>query len=369
MAALQYLVPIDLTQLELLNASMQKLASAPSTPVQGQFYFDTTLGFARIWDGTAWQRMSFLLDPYNRANHTGTQLANTISDFDTQVRTNRLDQMAIPTADLNINGHKLTNLSDPTSAQDAATMAWVLSQITGQDWKSSVRVATNAALPTNTRTGNVLTASANGILPAQDGVTLSVNDPILVKNEATGANNGIYTVTSLGAAGSPWVLTRRADADTSGEVTAGLSVDVTEGSTYADKSFTLSTDDPITLNTTALVFTQGPSSTTYLAGNGLILAGNVFAVNPGSGIIADGTSTRIDPAVVVRKFTTLIGNGVLTAIPVNHNLNNQFVQVAVFDASTNRQVMADVVLTNANTATINFALAPTTNAYRVVVLG
>jgi hypothetical protein len=64
-------------------------------------------------------------DPYARANHTGTQLAATVSDFDTQVRTSRLDQMAAPTASVALNAQKITGLADPTLAQDSATKAYV----------------------------------------------------------------------------------------------------------------------------------------------------------------------------------------------------------------------------------------------------
>jgi hypothetical protein len=63
-------------------------------------------------------------DPYARANHTGTQLASTVSDFDTQVRTSRLDQMAVPTASVALNAQKITGLADPTLAQDSATKAY-----------------------------------------------------------------------------------------------------------------------------------------------------------------------------------------------------------------------------------------------------
>ncbi len=67
-------------------------------------------------------------DPLARANHTGTQTASTISDFDTQVRTSRLDQMAQPTFDLNFNAKKITNLADPTNAQDAVTINYINNQ-------------------------------------------------------------------------------------------------------------------------------------------------------------------------------------------------------------------------------------------------
>lgn len=122
------------------------------------------------------------------------------------------------------------------------------------DVKLSVRVSTIAALPANTRTGSVLTASANGALPAIDGVTLIAGDSVLVKDEATGANRGIYTVTTLGNAGAPWTMTRRNDFDESAEVTAGALVFVSEGTANNNKIFKLTTDDPIVINTTALTF-------------------------------------------------------------------------------------------------------------------
>jgi hypothetical protein len=124
------------------------------------------------------------------------------------------------------------------------------------DFRDSVRSATTVALPANTRTGNVLTRTGNGALPTIDGVSLAVGNSLLVKDEATGANNGIYTVTSLGSAGSPWVLTRRADSDTSEEVTSGMHVPVAEGTANADTTWILATNDPITLNTTALSFVR-----------------------------------------------------------------------------------------------------------------
>jgi hypothetical protein len=67
-------------------------------------------------------------DPLARANHTGTQIASTISNFDTQVRTNRLDQLAAPTAAVALNAQKITGLADPTNAQDAVTLNYITTQ-------------------------------------------------------------------------------------------------------------------------------------------------------------------------------------------------------------------------------------------------
>jgi hypothetical protein len=88
-----------------------------------------TIVAADIADGTI-TAAKLTADPFARANHTGTQTASTVSDFDTQVRTSRLDQMAVPTASVALNAQKITGLADPTLAQDAATKAYTDLQIT-----------------------------------------------------------------------------------------------------------------------------------------------------------------------------------------------------------------------------------------------
>src|SRR3990172_657946 len=212
-----------------------------------------------------------------RANPPGTQPAATISDFDTQVRTSRLDQMSAPTASVSANSQKIVSLADPTAAQDAATKAYVDATKAGLDLKDSVRLATAAALPANTRTGNVLTASANGALTV-DSVAVALNDRILVKDEAAGANNGLYYITATGDAGNPYTLTRTTDADASSEVTAGLYTFASEGTANADSGWVLTTNDPITLNTTSLSFTQFSGAGQVTAGTGLTKTRNTLNI-------------------------------------------------------------------------------------------
>jgi hypothetical protein len=89
---------------------------------------DGTIVASDIADGTI-TAAKLVTDPYARANHTGTQTASTVSDFNTAVRTNRLDQMAAPTGSVALNAQKLTGVADPTSAQDASTKAYVDAQV------------------------------------------------------------------------------------------------------------------------------------------------------------------------------------------------------------------------------------------------
>lgn len=222
-----------------------------------------------------------------------------ISDFDTQVRTSRLDQMAAPTSDLSINSHKLTNVADPTSDQDAATKAYVDALLQGLDIKGSCRVATAAALPSNGRSGNILTASSNGSINSSgvDGITsLAVNDRILVKDESTAQNNGLYYVSAVGDGSNPWVLIRTTDANNSTKVTTGLYTFIEEGTANSSAGFVLTTPAPIVLNTTALTFTQFSGAGQITAGAALTKAGNTLDWNPDNSTLdVSGDAARIKP--------------------------------------------------------------------------
>ncbi len=143
----------------------------------------------------------------------------------------------------------------------------------------SVRVATTANL-TSSYNGTNKTLTNTGALSALsiDGVALAVGNRVLVKNQTTGTQNGIYTVTTVGSASVAWVLTRATDADTSAEVVNGIYTFTSEGTVNANRGFTLITANPITLDTTALTFTQVTAAGQIAGGAGLTRSGNVLDI-------------------------------------------------------------------------------------------
>jgi hypothetical protein len=310
-----------------------------------------------------------------------------------------------PSQDLSMAGFKLTSLGAPSADTDAANKGYVDAVAQGLDVKASVRLATTGALSAYTFTttgGGTITGNANGALSI-DGVTPSVADRILVKNETSGdaPYNGIYVVTTVGDGSTAYVLTRSADANTSAEVTDGLFTFVEQGSSLASTSWVLTTNNPITLNTTALVFSQFSGAGTYTASNGVLLTGTNFtfapqsgkgletgasgaaiklattsglnlttdlAVGAGNGISVLTNTVAIDSAVVVSKYAANVGDGSATSYTITHNLGTRDIQVTVYDnSSPYAEVFCDVQHTTTNTATLLFSVAPTSNQYRVVV--
>jgi hypothetical protein len=219
----------------------------------------------------------------------------------------------------------LTLAGAPSQDLHAATKAYVDASRTGLNVKAACRLATAAALPAHGAiTGNVITASANGALTV-DSVAVALNDRILVKDEGSGTHleNGLYYLSQLGDASNPWKLTRTTDADESAEVTAGAFVFVSEGTANADMGFVLTTNDPITLNTTTLTFTQFSGAGQITAGNGLTKTGNTLnAVGTTDRITVnadsiDIASTYAGQASITTLGTVATGTWNATAIAAN----------------------------------------------------
>jgi len=225
-------------------------------------------------------------------------LAHTkISDFDTGVRVNRLDQMAAPTGSVSLNSQTITNLGAPVNASDAATKSFVESTAQGLDVKDSCVAATTANI-------TISTALNNG--DTLDGVSLSTNDRVLVKDQSTASENGIYIVGSSPA---------RADDLAAGSDAAGMFTFVEQGTVNADNGFVCTSNKgSAVVGTNNLAYAQFSGAGQITAGDGLDKSGNTLSVDlkANGGLVIESTEIAIDLAassitgtLPVTKLTSL----------------------------------------------------------------
>lgn len=215
-----------------------------------------------------------------------TQLATTAFVLGT-----RLDQLAQPTADVPFNSRKITGLGDPTAAQDAATKNYVDLAVQGLDPKQSVKAASTA---------NIATLSGAMTI---DGVSLVAGDRVLVKDQTSSAQNGVYVV-----AASTWA--RAADMDAWGELVSAY-LFVEQGTVNADMGFLCTVDPGGTLGTTPISFVQFSGAGQIVGGAGLIKTGNSLDVVTASSARIVVNADSIDLA------TTGVGAGTYRSVAVD----------------------------------------------------
>jgi hypothetical protein len=362
----------------------EKSASAPNNPVSGQLWTDTSVtpNKLRWYDGSAWvaadhssladgyitdahinataaiSLSKLAVDPLARANHTGIQSAATISDFDTQVRTNRLDQLANPTANLDLNGVRLTNGATPLAPGDLTTKSYVDNSRAGISVKDPVRVV---AL------GNV---NLNNPGSSIDGIALDDGDRFLATAQNTATENGLYVWNGASA-----TATRASDADSTGEIVDGSMVAVAEGSSagYQYIQTVTASGAPGSWSQDWTVFAIGGQ--TYTAGNGLTISGTTFSLD--APVTVENGGTGADTAVAARASlgaTTKVAAD-LGALAVGvayvhtHNLDTTDVVLSLRAAGTGRSVDIDWAPTSANAVTFYPDLAYSAGSLRVVVVG
>ncbi len=438
----KFLTNVDLNQNQLLNAVAQNLGSNPGGPVEGQFWENTT---------------THTLDYYN-----GSQVVQIFPASSSEVVNTVVLRDGSGNFSANVGTFVSVTISGtPSASTDAATVGYVQNVAQGLVPKGAARVATTAALPANTYAngtlgvGATLTAQSFGALTV-DGVAVQVNDIVLVKDEVTQANNGIYTVTSpLGDGSHPYVLTRATNFDQASEIQGGYEFVGADGTANAETGWIVSSTGPYVLGSTAITFSQFKGAGTLSVTAPLSETGNVLSLNfnarlvnnsgnldLASGVATPGTYGQVtvdtygrvtsgatcsvsnggtgDTSILafnvvcggttntgalqtvgslgsagqvltsqgtgalptwatptvgsVNKFSTTIGDGVSTSISITqgtHGLaSNGQMLAAIYDASTGAEVTTDITINNANgTVTFAFTTAPTTNAYRVVILG
>ena len=430
--AQKFLTNIDLNQNQLINAKFEALATNPSSGnFEGRMYFNTATFTLMVYANAGWKKSvhsivsgggAGIAEALTVSESNGTvTLTLNVADTDSAgllpaAMWNMLTD-ATPDATssklVKRDGSGNAKVATPTDPAHIATKGYVDAARQGLDVKQSVKVATTAAvnLAADLQTGDVI-----------DGVTLAAGDRVLVKNQVSGSENGIYVAVASGTA------LRSSDANgtvDTGELKPGTFAFVEEGTVNSDKGFVVSTNGTITIDSTAIAWTQFSGAGSFEAGDGLSQSGNTINVNVTSNrtaitadaidisanyvgqtsittlgtittgvwdgtdvavtaggtnsstasgartnLAADGTQgAGVSVPVLARVVTKVIGDGSATGIAIQHGFATRDVLVQVYDAATYDTVICDVVRTDTNNVTVTFSVAPTLNSYRVVITG
>ena len=359
----------DFKKIPVVGFVPESSGTAPTSPVAGQQWYDTANAkFKFTNDGATF------IDPLARANHTGTQLANTISDFNTAVGLIRISALTAANAPVDFGNQRGINFAAPINDTDAANKKYVDDARAGTATKDPVRA--------------VLTTNVNVSSPGSslDGLTPAVDERYLLTAQTTSTQNGIYLWK-----GAAVPMVRATDADATGEIVDGSLVAVAEG-TNANKQYIQTatpTGAPGTWTQSWIVFSFGGQS--YTAdGNGIELSGTTFSLElDGTTLSKSATGLKLNLATVATGGTgattaagarTNLGAcgmyqetlGAVTAgnaVTVTHNLNNQYPTVSVWDVDNAAQVDADVKSTGVNSITVTSALAFAASKLVVTVNG
>ena len=330
--AQKFVTNLNINQNELQNAKMQFSAGDPgSGEFEGWTIFDSTNNILKVYNGSAWKQILTEVSSGTTAltvtagaagapalavaNANGSTdglmptahyaLVNAATEADTASTIMKRDGSG------HVNVTKVTGLAAPTNSADAANKGYVDDRAAGLDPKESVVVATTVAL-------TLVSDLENG--DTLDGITLATGNRVLVKDQGTGSENGIYTVNASGAP------TRATDFDAAAEVTAGAFFFVERGTANANRGYVLqakSGGGAYTVGTDALVFTQFSGAGDIDAGAGLTKSGDVLNVGAGDGItvnandVALASSTAGDGITfssgVLSISTTAAGDGLAIA--------------------------------------------------------
>ena len=207
-------------------------------------------------------------------------------------------------------------LDEDNMASDSATKvasqqsikAYVDSVASGLDLKCSSHAATTANLSAaynngTSGVGATLTNSGTQAALSVDGQTMASGERVLVKDQSTAAQNGIYTVTTVGDGSTNWVLTRATDFDTSTEITSGAFTFVETGSSNADSGWVMTTDGTVTVGTTSLAWSQFSGAGQITAGDGMTKSGNTLNVGAGSNLLVSADAVAV--CSIVTGLTTV----------------------------------------------------------------
>jgi len=395
-----FVTDINLNKNELQNARIQGLASAPSAPVTGQIYYDTSNNTMYYYNGLSspngpWVAMNasqeVIQDTIGASVEGGVGLTRTYDDS-TGITTIDLDNTAVTA------GSYGSSTAIPTFTVDAqgrltaagtATVATALS-IAGDTGTDTVNLLTDTltvsggegidvAVTNNTITiaGEDATTTNKGVASFADADFTVTSGAVTIKNvnlatqttgnyiaTIAGTTNEIE-VTGSGSENSAVTIGLPNDVTITNNLNVGGNLNVTGTINSVNTTQVNIVDNKINLNTD---FTGDPTADAGIR----VERGNAADVeilwnetNDNWTLTNNGTNYH----AITRKFTSTVGNGTLTQIPVTHNLGSREVVVNVYDSATYDTVECDVVRTSTTVVTLGFTVAPASGAYTVVIVG
>ena len=431
--AQKFLTNLNLNQNQLINATFEVLASDPgSGNFEGRLIYNSTTDTIKVYANAAWRSLPHTIASgggagiaealtVSESNGTITLTLN-VADTDSAGLLPASFWQMLNDATADATASKLVKrdasgnakIATPTDAAHIATKGYVDAARQGLDVKQSVRAATVGAI-------NISADLEAGDLI--DGVTLVAGDRVLVKNQSTATENGIYVAVASGAASRSSDANGTAD---TGELKPGTFTFVEEGTVNSDKGFVVSTNGTITIGSTSIAWTQFSGAGSFEAGDGLSQSGNTINVNVtanrtaitadaidisanyvgqssittlgtittgvwnGTDVaVADGgtgasdatsartnlgikttagaaTTTTATLARVAAQGNTAHSSGTSTTAVV-HNFNTTDVIVQVYEVATGETVIGDVNRTNPDTVTVVLLGSHAANAFRIVV--
>ena len=229
---------------------------------------------------------------------TGNITGTAALTFTSAAGNNNVNLVPTGTGTVDVASKRITSVAEPTQSTDAATKSYVDAVKTGLKVKDAVRAATTANLTATYANGTAgvgatLTNSGTQAAFTIDSIVLTAGQRVLVKNQTTAFENGIYTVTTVGTASTNWVLTRAIDNDSNAtvlEIEGGDFCFVQEGTTNADNGYVVTSDGAITIGTSAINYVQFSGAGQITAGNGLSKSGNTLSID--TTITVDRTTTQ-----------------------------------------------------------------------------
>lgn len=398
--AKKFLTSIDLTKNQLLNVALQNLATAPSSPVSGQIYYNTVDLAVYFWDGSQWVNISgditeviagsglsgggaggsVTLD-VNVDSATIEINSDTLRVKDLGISTAKLADSAVTTVKINANAVTLGKIQKIAALKLLGNVTGSSADVAEIDIKTAIDgSAADTNLPTTKAVKDYVDANVAGLGNLEGGWDASSGSFPVGSSPTAGTKAGDYWyVTTAGTVdgeafnvGDVIIANKNAASTSSKADWIRLEVNrdqATESVLGLVEIATQAETNTGTNDTAAVTPLKLAGRTATETRTGIAEIATQDEVNAGTDDERIVTPLKLKTYFdnTVGGYAANVGNNTNTSFAVTHNLNTRDVSVSIYDSSTYEEVFTDVVLTSTSVVTVSFAVAPASNAYRVVI--